>query len=657
MLRYLIEEEEIPSNAQCNLFHQIPNITYRSICEFINSTKSCHPDDGFINYLSFIYCTFADSTLPNLWPLPLCLVILWLLFLLNGLSLVADDFLCPTLTAIHRQLGLSENLVGVTFVAFGNGAPDIFGSIAALDGDRPEAGLAFGALFGAGIFVTTVVVGAIAIIKPFHPMERPLLRDVVFYIATVAWAFSVLYRSRVDIYDAVGFILLYIVYVIVVVVGRRINVYLRRKQVLANHISSVTSIAAPDFHRDSILGGGDPRVNAAPDFPEGGWETGCDDSYPPSLVRRNDYPSVSVVSSEGPPSREKHEEDDPLLDVSTSSSEREDCAGSDDGKDEALLNPGTNGPVASVNHSVDDNNNIASVSTTTSSTDCSSVAFSLLGQTTVGWKESSCIERIYLISSSPLKFVFTVTVPLVECDEDNVLTGWSQPLFAVQMLLLPVVVVSCLDFATVPVTNNSSVPIIVIAAIAGFMAAVFIVASTRDDETPKLFKLTPYLGFAMSVLWIYTLADEIVGILRAVGIVADIDAAVLGLTVLAWGNSIGDLITDCALAKAGNSRMALSACFAAPLFNTLLGFGLPFTVSILQDGHPFSFERTDINALLIATLALSLVITLLWMVLSKFSVGRCYGFTLVALYALFLLLSLLDLLDVIKFQFSAIIGN
>ena len=60
-----------------------------------------------------------------------------------------------------------------------------------------------------------------------------------------------------------------------------------------------------------------------------------------------------------------------------------------------------------------------------------------------------------------------------------------------------------------------------------------------------------FLGFAMSVLWIYTLADEIVGILRALGIVADIDAAVLGLTVLAWGNSIGDLITDCALAKAG----------------------------------------------------------------------------------------------------------
>ena len=84
---------------------------------------------------------------------------------------------------------------------------------------------------------------------------------------------------------------------------------------------------------------------------------------------------------------------------------------------------------------------------------------------------------------------------------------------------------------------------------------------------------------------------------------------------------------------------------------------IQFISTQYQDGHPFTFERTDINALLIVTLALSLVITLLWMVLSKFSVGRCYGLTLVALYALFLLLSLLDLLDVIKFQFSAIIGN
>ena len=100
------------------------------------------------------------------------------------------------------MVAFAENLVGVTFVAFGNGAPDIFGALAALDGARPQPGLAFGALFGAGIFVTTVVVGAIAVIKPFPPMQRPLLRDVIFYLAVVAWAYSILYRSAVSIFDA-----------------------------------------------------------------------------------------------------------------------------------------------------------------------------------------------------------------------------------------------------------------------------------------------------------------------------------------------------------------------------------------------------------------------------------------------------------------------
>lgn len=38
---------------------------------------------------------------------------------------------------------------GVTFLAFGNGAPDIFSAIAAIgNAKNGEAGLAFGALFG-----------------------------------------------------------------------------------------------------------------------------------------------------------------------------------------------------------------------------------------------------------------------------------------------------------------------------------------------------------------------------------------------------------------------------------------------------------------------------------------------------------------------------
>ena len=62
MLRHLIEDVEAPADAQCNSFHHVPNISYLEICQFINSTDSCRPDDGFVDYLSFIYCTLSGSS-------------------------------------------------------------------------------------------------------------------------------------------------------------------------------------------------------------------------------------------------------------------------------------------------------------------------------------------------------------------------------------------------------------------------------------------------------------------------------------------------------------------------------------------------------------------------------------------------------------------
>jgi Ca2+/Na+ antiporter len=48
-------------------------------------------------------------------------------------------------------------------------APDVFSAIAAIGNSKEgDSGLAFGALFGAGVFVSTVIVGIICFIKPFY---------------------------------------------------------------------------------------------------------------------------------------------------------------------------------------------------------------------------------------------------------------------------------------------------------------------------------------------------------------------------------------------------------------------------------------------------------------------------------------------------------
>ena len=76
-------------------------------------------------------------------------------------------------------------------------------------------------------------------------------------------------------------------------------------------------------------------------------------------------------------------------------------------------------------------------------------------------------------------------------------------------------------------------------------------------------------------------------------------AGILGLTVLAWGNSVGDFIADTSLARAGNPRMGAASCFGSPLFNLLIGFGLSVTFAT-ADG---SYVKTPDDANIPASIA------------------------------------------------------
>lgn len=57
---------------------------------------------------------------------------------------------------------------------------------------------------GAGVFVTAVVAGTIAIIHPFDAMQRPFIRDIVFYLAGVFWTFSVMWDKKITKIEAIG---------------------------------------------------------------------------------------------------------------------------------------------------------------------------------------------------------------------------------------------------------------------------------------------------------------------------------------------------------------------------------------------------------------------------------------------------------------------
>jgi sodium/potassium/calcium exchanger 6 len=58
-----------------------------------------------------------------------------------------------------------------------------------------------------------------------------------------------------------------------------------------------------------------------------------------------------------------------------------------------------------------------------------------------------------------------------------------------------------------------------------------------------------FVGFVIALNWIFLLANEMVGLLQALGTIFDISEAIMGLTIFALGNSVGDLVANTAIAK------------------------------------------------------------------------------------------------------------
>uniref|UniRef100_UPI00398EC887 mitochondrial sodium/calcium exchanger protein isoform X4 n=1 Tax=Pristiophorus japonicus TaxID=55135 RepID=UPI00398EC887 len=207
----LLLEEGSSGTMECRGVIQLNGSQW---CSFVKTTEDCKIDSGFIDYLQGAICGFHH----NLLPLPIVLYVIWLVYLFTFLGATAEDFFCPNLAAISASLKLSHNVAGVTFLALGNGAPDVFSAIVAFSDPR-TANLAIGALFGAGIFVTTVVAGGVALARPFTVASRPFLRDVIFYMAAVFWTFVVLYFQSIDLGQALGYLALYAVYVFTVIIS------------------------------------------------------------------------------------------------------------------------------------------------------------------------------------------------------------------------------------------------------------------------------------------------------------------------------------------------------------------------------------------------------------------------------------------------------
>ncbi|WPH03618.1 putative cation exchanger c3a12.06c [Acrodontium crateriforme] len=194
------------AEEECRAVH---NSRSSDQCAYIK--QHCPEDEpGFAAYLDLYYCRLAHVK-----PVAFIILIAWLGLLFSTIGIAASDFFCINLSTIASILGMSESMAGVTLLAFGNGSPDVFSTFAAMSAN--SGSLAVGELFGAAGFITAVVAGSMALIRPFHVAKKSFVRDVGFFVVAAGFSLVFLWDGKLQMWETVSMVGYYIFYVFFVV--------------------------------------------------------------------------------------------------------------------------------------------------------------------------------------------------------------------------------------------------------------------------------------------------------------------------------------------------------------------------------------------------------------------------------------------------------
>eukprot|EP00804_Cyclotella_cryptica_P003030 CCRYP_006035-RA/>CCRYP_006035-RA protein AED:0.08 eAED:0.10 QI:0/0.8/0.66/1/0.8/0.66/6/287/819 len=167
-----------------------------------------------------------------------------------------------------------------------------------------------------------------------------------------------------------------------------------------------------------------------------------------------------------------------------------------------------------------------------------------------------------------------------------------------------------------------------LAALASYLSL-----SSRASEVP-----IALYGFVVAATWIDSLADKLVDVLDFLGIVLRIPNSIMGLTVLAWGNSMADLSANVTMARKGLANMAITACFAGPVFNILVGLGAGFSVlrSVTKEEIKYVQLTPSITTGFVFCFVNCVLLLTTGLLFNKGTITAGYGYFAVSLYALYI---------------------
>lgn len=200
-------------------------------------------------------------------------------------------------------------------------------------------------------------------------------------------------------------------------------------------------------------------------------------------------------------------------------------------------------------------------------------------------QEEGVVNSMMKLISFPLSILRDYTVPIGEEDQ------WDRQ----RASIIPMTIVFAFFWLNGNMqeegkdgTMNKFFLIGILFMVPGAIIGFFIKMCTKPTEAPpSLITVYAILCFIMSIMWISFTSNCIMALLQLMGFITKLPEALLALTIVAWGNCLGDMYADVAMTKKGFGEMAITGCIAGPIFNVLIGVGLSSVLGLLKKSDPF----------------------------------------------------------------------
>ncbi|OMJ71362.1 hypothetical protein SteCoe_30448 [Stentor coeruleus] len=486
---------------------------------FDDNNRCAYAENYCDPFYVFYFCTFDEH------PAFYILIFLLFVYLIYLLGSTADLYFSPALASLSDTLKLSPTVAGVTLLAFGNGAPDVFSSI--LAAKKLKVSLSIGALFGGAIFVSTVVLGRVSLVGSCQMEIKKTLRDCCLLFITALLIMLYGFLGTITMFQACLFPLLYIFYVFIV-----FRMEKSQEKLLQN------SFELP-IMETNFIDWGEIIENYIEKQPQKKYV---------QVGNRNDF-EWSMIKQK-----------------------------------------------------------------------------IFIEENQTEFADMGIIMKILFIILYPVNFLRELTIPFYTKE------NWSRMKASFFPISAGIFIIYTQDLFYVQIYNF---PLWIFIVFTSIFLGIMIFCTSKRTVLPSYNGKLKALSFFISVLWICTICEIMIDLLALTGTLLGLPISFLGLSLLAWGNSAGDFWANPAIARLGMGQTAITACFAGPLFNTLIGFGVSMIVGCTQS--KLTFHILNHKELLIAGafLLVSSAITGVFLIRNTGKIVRNHGLFQICIYLVF----------------------